>query len=296
MQPVDPEISEGFFSNRDNNENLMRALSRLTSFPEDHRTFWFVAGLMLHRRDFGRLWRLCAEFRQRGHWSAYIPSAMAQSASSPQQLLESRDLLDDSVWLAESDLTVPSGFNESLARELVSHEALAELVPTRATAGPGHWLNHLEVRGGPLARELLKMTSGAVEAYFDARCVRSEHVMIAHAPDSVRLRSWATVLHGGGHEGWHVHPDGWISGVYYVQLPEPAAAVSRNAPPPGAIQFGVYPFESGVTDKLLLSRVIQPSVGKLLLFPSYFAHRTWPTGADSRRICVAFDVVPTESA
>jgi hypothetical protein len=36
-----------------------------------------------------------------------------------------------------------------------------------------------------------------------------------------------------------------------------------------------------------------PRPGMLLLFPSYFAHRTLPTGSRDPRLCVAFDVEPS---
>jgi len=39
-------------------------------------------------------------------------------------------------------------------------------------------------------------------------------------------------------------------------------------------------------------RLVRPSVGKLVLFPSYFWHGTVPFTADRARLTVAFDVVP----
>jgi hypothetical protein len=42
------------------------------------------------------------------------------------------------------------------------------------------------------------------------------------------------------------------------------------------------------------SWTVAPRSGDLLLFPSYFAHRTWPTGVATPRISVAFDVMPAE--
>jgi hypothetical protein len=35
---------------------------------------------------------------------------------------------------------------------------------------------------------------------------------------------------------------------------------------------------------------VAPEPGMLLLFPSYYAHSTRPTGVDEARICIAFDV------
>lgn len=57
----------------------------------------------------------------------------------------------------------------------------------------------------------------------------------------------------------------------------------------GAIEFGLYTFGQE-------AKTLRPSrwgAGAGLLFPSYFAHRTWPTGVGDLRICVAFDVKPS---
>ena len=39
-------------------------------------------------------------------------------------------------------------------------------------------------------------------------------------PKSWRYSIWATVLSQGGHQTLHLHPGGWLFGVYYVEVPE----------------------------------------------------------------------------
>ncbi len=34
-----------------------------------------------------------------------------------------------------------------------------------------------------------------------------------------------------------------------------------------------------------------PEPGLLVIFPAWYAHRTWPTGKDSERISVAFNAI-----
>jgi hypothetical protein len=41
----------------------------------------------------------------------------------------------------------------------------------------------------------------------------------------------------------------------------------------------------------LESRMIQPELGKMILFPSYYWHRTVPLETDETRISFAFDIV-----
>ena len=61
---------------------------------------------------------------------------------------------------------------------------------------------------------------------------------MAWATDRWTLRIWATVLEAGGHQLPHLHPLGWLSGVYYVQVPTAMTAPDGAA---GALEFGKPP-------------------------------------------------------
>ena len=59
----------------------------------------------------------------------------------------------------------------------------------------------------------------------------------------------------------------------------------------GAIEFGRTSAAIGGTQEPLIATVA-PREGTLLLFPSYFYHRTIPFEAEGNRVSVAFDVLP----
>jgi hypothetical protein len=92
-------------------------------------------------------------------------------------------------------------------------------------------------------------------------------------------------LQPGGFHVDHVHPRGWLSSAYYVELPTEVAGTSRA----GWIKFG----ESGV---LLAAcppeHFVKPEPGTLVLFPSYMWHGTVAFSEGGRRLTAAFDVVP----
>ncbi|HMC92856.1 MAG TPA: putative 2OG-Fe(II) oxygenase [Allosphingosinicella sp.] len=111
-------------------------------------------------------------------------------------------------------------------------------------------------------------------------------------PASARLRAWGLIQRREAYEEGHIHPGGWLSGVYYLRIP-PAVAEAR-APGPGCIEFGP---PSGLVRAGLApgpTRAYVPREGMLLLAPSHYQHRTIPSGVDEYRICVAFDVVPMD--
>jgi hypothetical protein len=94
------------------------------------------------------------------------------------------------------------------------------------------------------------------------------------------------VLRQQGHQAPHLHPSGWLSGVYYVALPQ----VGQGSED-GWIEFGIPPCE--LADETgLPRRRLQPRVGELTTFPSYLYHRTVPHAGSAPRISLAFDVVP----
>jgi hypothetical protein len=77
-----------------------------------------------------------------------------------------------------------------------------------------------------------------------------------------------------------------MSGVYYLSLPP---EVGRGeADQSGWIEFGRPPYYYAFDDGHEL-RCIQPREGMLVLFPSYFYHRTVPFHSDQERVTIAFD-------
>ena len=103
------------------------------------------------------------------------------------------------------------------------------------------------------------------------------------------LRGWAIVMNKGGSLNSHNHEAGWLTGTFYLQMPD-----EGDNPEEGAIEFshqgpkypeGSFPFEK---------RVIRPSARDLNIFASSLFHRTLPFQSETQRICIAFDVMRNE--
>ncbi len=95
-----------------------------------------------------------------------------------------------------------------------------------------------------------------------------------------------TRLRSQGYQHGHIHPSAWISGVYYVSLP-PEVRQEKNDDS-GWIEFGRAPYYYSI-DNTQNVRAVQPEEGMLVLFPSYFYHRTVPFDSDKERVTIAFD-------
>lgn len=116
-----------------------------------------------------------------------------------------------------------------------------------------------------------------------------DHPFLSRLSDDFAFSgSWSVRLQPGGHHVAHVHPEGWMSSAYYARLPQ---AVARSADRQGWIEFGRPP--AFLDLDLEARRVVQPAVGRLVLFPSYLWHGTVPFEADGQdRLTAAFDYQP----
>ena len=215
-------------------------------------------------------------------------------------------LLDLDRMVQVIQLTAPpagfssvSDFNAALARHALEHPTLT--VPARADARTE--LSRLAaIYACPTLRiteefcadegasaVLRGLVGAALEGYLAnlARTLPGHPFMIG-APQRLRLRSWAAVLDREGSLESHAHYGSRVSMVYYAQIPGEMRGESESA---GYFEFGGGPsrYPCRVTPRV---RTIQPRAGMLLLFPSYFYHRTVPFNAPEERISIAFDAEP----
>jgi hypothetical protein len=136
----------------------------------------------------------------------------------------------------------------------------------------------------PEIRALRAAIVDAVEEYrAQLPPIDPAHPMLRHRRDgAVRFSgSWSVRLAAMGHHSHHVHPQGWISSAFYVAVPESLTGGE------GWLTLGEPQSELGLD--LPPSRRLEPSQGKLVLFPSMMWHGTLPF-ASGERMTVAFDV------
>jgi tetratricopeptide (TPR) repeat protein len=204
-----------------------------------------------------------------------------------------RIAVDD--WIQEIVPPVPHGFpnmaafNAVLGEELMSlhtrNAAPMEQSLNRGTQTPGSNLFAQKSRLLPLLEDSLRQ---AVAGYIAGLPRDASYPFLARKRDAFDFSgSWSCRLNSSGYHTNHIHPKGWISSAYYVDLPPDVAAGLENQ---GALKFGESPFGLGEDDRP--SRVVTPAIGKLVLFPSYFWHGTVRFVANRPRLTVAFDIVP----
>lgn len=196
--------------------------------------------------------------------------------------------LDELLQVTEIDLpsTYPdiNTFNQKLINQIEQNNTLdfsgvSHSCTKGNTSNDGVFL----APTGPL-KVLSDAIHQAVALYHSTIDTESSHPWMQYLPklSELSISGWVTKLSNQGYQQSHIHDTAWISGVYYLNLP------SNRDNQAGGIEFGRAPFFYPDSNQGKI-KVIEPNEGTLVLFPSYFYHRTIPFESQRERITIAFD-------
>ncbi len=178
----------------------------------------------------------------------------------------------------------------SLRASILSHEHLTwEPIGRSTRRGQQSAMLDISSRApfshfGQILRSFIARRFEDLEVAFSSQA----HPWLVVRPSHWRLQVWATVLHEGGRQSPHIHPAGWMSGVFYVDVGD---AVGEDS---GALVFGHPPHNLPLSADAR-EWTHRPQNGQFITFPSYFFHHTLPYAGKRPRISLAFDVIPTTS-
>jgi len=178
-------------------------------------------------------------------------------------------------------------FNRALGEHVLGHPSLTAQPASHATRSGRHSGELLVEPKGPVAA-LETLIMAMVDDYRGAVPSDPAHPWLAKRPERLGLSVWGVAMDRQGHQLAHIHPSAWLSGVYYPKIP---AVIRADDPGHGGwIEFGRAPedFHSPTEPEV---RLVRPEEGLMVLFPSYFYHRTVPFESDEVRISIAFDVL-----
>ena len=113
----------------------------------------------------------------------------------------------------------------------------------------------------------------------------NKSILIKNWPNEIKVTAWYVRLLQSGYQTSHIHPNGWVSGVFYLQT------IKEPTQQEGAIEFGLYGYDYPVINEYWPRRLYQPSDGDLVLFPSSLFHKTIPVIKNVERCVIAFDLI-----
>ena len=207
--------------------------------------------------------------------------------SDPQRLVHCHRLADMGYT---PDRT--ARLNAELSIFASSEPSLREDPPEYATRKAWHSTTNLADYANPALDELKRFIDYAFRQRKSSLAAEDgAHPFVRAAPPRYYLDLWAIKMKDGGKLFPHIHVDGWLSGVYYVDVPP--IVDDPNAQGAGWLNIGT----SRVDIKLgcdPLIRSVKPEPGMMVTFPSYFWHDTvpLPDSNTGQRLCLAFDLNP----
>lgn len=229
--------------------------------------------------------------RRIGHTPSLAFKSIALSELDEQENL--KGLLRQDQFVSIETLAVPTGFqdlktfNAALAREIAADPTLAY---ERNTTRFGHQTGDTSQTTTPAVRALNAQAMAVAGRRARAEKNLTDHPFHQSAPENFTIFSWGVIIGAKGHQAPHYHAHGWLSGVYYIEVPEDITEADPDRC--GWLEFGHGDERWHSKEAAMPTRQIRPQEGLLVTFPSFYWHQTRPLRSDKRRISFAFDIIP----
>jgi tetratricopeptide (TPR) repeat protein len=206
--------------------------------------------------------------------------------SDPQRLVHCH-------WLAELGFTdhAIKDLNRALSAFASSEPSLREDPPEYATRKAWHSTTNLADYSNPALDELKRFIEFAFHERIKSLGSEIGHPFAQAAPSRYIVDLWAIKMKDGGTLLPHIHTDGWLSGVYYVDVPSVVNDPQANGA--GWLNIGTSRMDIQLEHPPLV-RSVKPEPGMMITFPSYLWHDTvpLPDSNTEQRLCLAFDLNP----
>jgi uncharacterized protein (TIGR02466 family) len=205
------------------------------------------------------------------------------------------DLVDYDRFVRITQIEVPEGYDSLEAFNADLHDEIEKQFhnPYRpmdqTMRGGTQTPNNLFQNPTGLIRLLKEQIAKTARRFIDDLEGESNHPFLRFInPDFVFTGVWSTIIEENGFDGSHIHNEGWMSGTYYVKVPELDEAQLKDRD--GCIQFGEPPVLYA-SERNAIQRTITPQVGTVVLFPSYYWHGVRQFDRNGVRHSVSYDLL-----
>jgi uncharacterized protein (TIGR02466 family) len=195
------------------------------------------------------------------------------------EVTEVASIFPTHVWLTQLKREDYTQINRSILQELL--EMMADKPPLKAGE---KWQTEQELHTLEAFQRLNVFIYAAARGALDYLKVIYEDFLITGC--------WANISAPGAAHEAHIHPNNYLSGVYYVQTQEGADSISFQDPRSAA--YIIAPRVSEGTPDGSTARVtLRVKDGTLIIFPAWLVHAVEPNRSDRERISVSFNLMFT---
>ena len=182
-------------------------------------------------------------------------------------------LFPSNVWVHDLEPAVYEPMNKELKSRI------EELLSSRPQIGPGEtWQTRNDLQDDLAFGRLMQCARSAVDGVL-------EFLAVEPLPYEV-TGCWANVNPSGSPHNTHMHPNNYLSGVYYVQT-SPGDSITFHDPREYS-QF-ITPKFRAHTQHNSQSINIEAKSGRMAIFPAWLKHSVPPNESPEERVSVAFN-------
>ncbi|WP_158681662.1 putative 2OG-Fe(II) oxygenase [Microbulbifer pacificus] len=202
------------------------------------------------------------------------------------------ELYNFNAFVQTFDIEPPAGwqsitdFHRDLIPELESRHRFSAHPLNQSLRSGTQTAQSLLADRSPIIRAFLQSLSTPLEEYRNSIGFTPDHPFRSRSKGKISISGcWSVRLGANGFHVNHIHPQGWVSSVYYVEVPE---EISNHSKKCGWLKLGEPRFHVPNAGP---EWFVEPTPGKLVLFPSYMWHGTIPFISKKSRLTIAFDAV-----
>ncbi|MFZ3308667.1 MAG: putative 2OG-Fe(II) oxygenase [Xanthobacteraceae bacterium] len=256
---------------------------------KDEAALEAVLRCLCRKSDAAPLLAFCDALPAATRYEAQRKAFRALAFSRLGRLDEARDLMDPERHAMTFRFEPPAacGAVEQFSARLAAW--LTANTGSVATPRPDCVIDYgLKYTSAPLLQELHTFFRDSFEAYVAALPALGLGGLMP-PPAAGSLADAVVFLRNEGRNGEHVHPRSYLSGVYYVQVPE---TVRTDSDRRGWLALGRCLNLTAGYEPAWGTRYIKPEPGMFVVFPSHLFHDVVPTRSNELRISIAVDMRP----
>lgn len=187
---------------------------------------------------------------------------------------EVQELFPTTIWIVDLRAAEAVPFNARLKAEIETIISPRPKVPAGS-----NWQTPQDLHTRPAFADFVKLVETA------ARGV-ARFLQVDQHPMTI-TGCWANINPPGAYHPTHNHPNNYLSGVYYVAVPESGSRIMFQDPRPSMIM----PRPRQFTRLTANAADAQSKPGRLLIFPAWLRHSVPANDGQTDRISISFNLM-----
>ncbi len=187
---------------------------------------------------------------------------------------EVQELFPTTIWIVDLKPAEAAPFNAHLKAEIEKIISPRPKVPAGS-----NWQTPQDLHTRPAFADFVKLVDMAARGVARFLQVDQYPMMITGC--------WANINPPGAYHPTHNHPNNYLSGVYYVAVPEVGSNILFQDPRPAMIMPRPRQFSRSTAN----AADAQSKPGRMVLFPSWLRHNVPANDGQTERISIAFNLM-----